>query len=241
MLSKISNYLSIGAIISALVLPGIPAFAQDAADDDTLEEFALEEVIVTAQRREAELQSVPIAISAFTETELDRRQIVSTLDLIRNVPNLVGSNNVGLSSATSLFLRGVGQDESISSQDPAVGTYVDGVYVARQIANNAYLYDIERIEVLRGPQGTLFGRNTSGGAINIITRKPSENVEGEFEGSYGSFESYSLKGRFNAPLSDKVYLNGSIFTAQMDKGYQRNVTLGTRTYEIGRASCRERV
>ena len=90
-----------------------------AQDDDAL---ALEEVIVTAERREGNLQEIPISASAFTADEIERRQIDTTLDVIRNVPNLVGSNNVGLASATSLFMRGVGQDESLSTQDPAVGT-----------------------------------------------------------------------------------------------------------------------
>ena len=159
-----SRYLS-AAMCLAIAMSGSPALAQDDNDDG-----GLEEIIVTAERREASLQTVAVSVSAFTDAEIERRQIDTTLDVIRNVPNLVGSNNVGLSSATSLFMRGVGQDESLSTQDPAVGTYVDGVYIARQISNNSYLYDIERIEVLRGPQGTLYGRNTSGGAIKIITR-----------------------------------------------------------------------
>ena len=225
--------LSTGAMCTALMVSGIPVLAQDA--DKAL---ALEEVVVTAERKSENQQIVPISISAFSENEMDRRQIYTTLDVIRNVPNLVGSNNVGLSSATSLFMRGVGQDESISSQDPAVGTYVDGVYIARQISNNAYLYDIERIEVLRGPQGTLYGRNTSGGAISIITRKPGEDFEGAIETSVGSYDSYSVKGRLNVPLSDTVFLNASAFTDQRDEGFQKNITLDNRTFDAGSSGVR---
>ncbi len=208
------------------------------AQEDAESQVALEEVIVTAERRTGSLQSVPIAISAFTASEMERRQVDSTLDVIRNVPNLVGSNNVGLSSATSLFLRGIGQDESLSTQDPAVGTYVDGVYIARQISNNSFLYDIERIEVLRGPQGTLYGRNTSGGAISVITRKPHEEFGGEVEFSVGNFDSYSIKGRVNVPLSDKTFLNLSAFTNERDEGFQENITLDTTTYDASSSGFR---
>ena len=233
MITKSLGFLLTGATFAAMALSSLPALAQDAVDAG-----ALEEIIVTARKREESLQTVPIAVSAFTENEMDRRQMNTTIDIIRNVPNLVGSNNVGLSSATSLFLRGVGQDESISSQDPAVGTYVDGVYIARQISNNSFLYDIERVEVLRGPQGTLFGRNTSGGAINIITRKPHEEFAGEVEASYGSYDSYAFKGRVNVPLSDKVFFNVSAFTAQRDEGFQENITLGTEPYDAGTSGVR---
>src|SRR6185295_4234835 len=139
---------------------------------------ALEEILVTAERVSESLQTVPVSVTAFSSSELAGKQIVNTLDLVRQVPNLSGSNNVGLGTATSFFLRGVGQDESISTSDPAVGTYIDGVYIARQIANNTLLYDVDRIEVLRGPQGTLYGRNTSGGAVKIITKKPGADFGG---------------------------------------------------------------
>ena len=159
----------------------------------------LDEVVVTAQRTTERLQDVPIAVSALSSAQLEERQIVTTNDLGRSVPNLVASNNVGLSTASAFFLRGVGQDESIATSDPAVGTYVDGVYISRQVANNAYLYDIERIEVLRGPQGTLYGRNTSGGAISIITRKPGPDLRGSLGGSYGNYGRYDVKGSDQRP------------------------------------------
>ena len=235
--TKISRYLSAGAVCATLAMFNFPAFAQG-TDDAAVDDGSLEEIVVTARRREESLQSVPVSVSAFTEGEMERRQINTTLDVIRSVPNLVGSNNVGLSSATSLFMRGVGQDESLSTQDPAVGTYVDGVYIARQISNNAYLYDIERIEVLRGPQGTLYGRNTSGGAIKIITRKPGDEFESEIEAGVGSYESYLIKGRVNAPLSDNTAINISAFTAQRDEGFQDNVTLGTKTFDAGSTGVR---
>jgi iron complex outermembrane receptor protein len=237
MTTKISSYLSAGAICAALAVFSAPALAQE-ADEAAIDDGTLEEITVTARRREESLQTVPVSVSAFTEGEIERRQINSTLDVIRNVPNLVGSNNVGLSSATSLFIRGIGQDESLSTTDPAVGTYVDGVYIARQISNNAYLYDIERIEVLRGPQGALFGRNTSGGAIQIITRKPGDEFKAEFEASIGDYDSYAVKGRINAPLSDTVALNLAAFTAQRDEGFQKNVTLGTETFDADSSGAR---
>ena len=160
LLRKVSSLTA--ATFVALVLQSTSVFAQ------------LEEVVVTAERRQASVQDVPIAVSAYSAETVAKLQIDDTLDLINVVPNLFGGNNTGLGTANMYYLRAQGNDESIATFDPPVGTYVDDVYVTRQNANNFSMFDVERIEVLRGPQGTLFGRNTTGGAINIIMRKPSE-------------------------------------------------------------------
>ena len=191
---------------------------------NTGNELVLAEVTVTAQRTSASLQDVPISVTALSAEDIDRQQINNTLDVISKVPNLVGSNNVGLGSATSFFLRGVGQDESLATSDPAIGTYVDGVYIARQINNNAFLYDMDRIEVLRGPQGTLYGRNTSGGAVKVITRKPEDELKGYVDLAYGDYDAYTGRAMINAPISDTLSLRLNGFVLGQDEGYITNLT-----------------
>mgnify|MGYP003328293987 CR=1 FL=1 len=141
----------------------------------------VEEIVVTAQKRSESLQEVPISIQVFSSDDIERLAVTNTIDLVRNVPGMVGVTNVGLPQAAAYFIRGIGQDESVSTLDPAVGTFVDGVFLSRQIANNSRLYDIESVEVLKGPQGTLYGRSTTGGAVRIITKKPTEETEGWFD------------------------------------------------------------
>ncbi|MFZ9968011.1 MAG: TonB-dependent receptor plug domain-containing protein, partial [Steroidobacteraceae bacterium] len=138
----------------------------------------LEEIVVTAERREASVQDVPIAVSAYGEQLMEDLQLEDTIDLINVVPNLFGGNNTGLGTANMYYLRAQGNDESIATFDPPVGTYVDDIYITRQNANNFSLFDVERIEVLRGPQGTLYGRNTTGGAISLVMRKPGDTLGG---------------------------------------------------------------
>jgi iron complex outermembrane receptor protein len=183
------------------------------------------DIIVTAQRREQSLQKVPLAVTAFGTVDLAQRQIRDTIDLIRFIPNLVGNNNVGLGSSNTYYIRGIGNTESIATQDVPVGTYVDDIFVARQNANNFGLFDVERIEVLRGPQGTLFGRNTTGGAINVILRKPSNHVTGYVEGTYGSFNRRELRGSIDLPANQKVLTKLSAFYRK-DDGYVRQLSTG---------------
>ncbi len=133
---------------------------------------SLEEVVVTAQRREENLQDVPGAVSALSELELDRKQIGNVLDLQSSIPNISIAQNTGTPSGARIYLRGIGEDESRATVEPAISMYVDGVFVGRQIGSLFDLLDVERVEVLRGPQGTLYGRNTNGGAIKIISKKP---------------------------------------------------------------------
>lgn len=137
---------------------------------------SLEEVIVTAQRREESLQDVPGAVSALTELDLERKQIGNVLDLQSSIPNISISQNTGTPSGARIYVRGIGEDESRATVEPAVSMYVDGVFIGRQIGSLFDLLDIERIEVLRGPQGTLYGRNTNGGAIKIISKKPDTSA-----------------------------------------------------------------
>ena len=154
-----------GAVAAtALALPqNISAQAQPAA---------LEEVVVTAQRREESLQDVPGAVSALSELDLDRKQVGNVLDLQSSIPNISIAQNTGTPSGARIYLRGIGEDESRATVEPAIAMYVDGVFIGRQIGSLFDLLDIERVEVLRGPQGTLYGRNSNGGAIKLISKKP---------------------------------------------------------------------
>ena len=140
------------------------------------------EIIVT-QRRSG-VQNVPIMISAFSSAQLQSQGVANTLELGRFVPNLVSMNNTGIGSANAFYLRGLGNTETIPTFDPPVGTYVDDIYLSRQNANNINLFDVERVEVLRGPQGTLFGRNTTGGAVNVILKQPGDEFGGFAEIGY---------------------------------------------------------
>ena len=187
----------------------------------------LGDIIVTAQRRAQNVQDVPIAVSAFDTTELARRQITRTLDIVQYVPNMEGHNNTTVGTANTYSLRALNNTESIPTFDPPVGTYVDDIYISRQGANNISFFDVERVEVLRGPQGTLFGRNTTGGAINIIVRKPGDELKGYAEVGYGKYDRKQARASIDIPLSDKILTKFSGYYAK-DDGYVRNLTTGQK-------------
>jgi len=216
-MTKSIQFSVVAAVVICLSSFSFQSYAQDAG--------GLEEIVVTAQKRSESMQDVPISIQVFSADEIERLNIRNTIDLVRNVPNMIGINNVGLPQAASYFLRGVGQDESISSLDPAVGTFVDGVYISRQIANNAKLYDVDSVEVLRGPQGTLYGRNTSGGAIRIITQKPHDHNEGFIDLAYGEYDTKEVTGKVNLAISDNLFLKVTAFYLDQSDGFLQNVTL----------------
>jgi iron complex outermembrane receptor protein len=210
-------------ILTAAALTAPASFAQSPPADDS--GGALEEVTVTAQRRAENVQDVPIAISAFSASELEKRNVQSPLELIQYVPNLNGNNNTGLGSANVYFLRGLGNTESIATFDPPVGTYVDDIYIARQNSNNFGLFDVERIEVLRGPQGTLFGRNTTGGAFNLLLRKPGDTLRGFAEAGFGAFGEVNARGSIDLPVNDRLSTQVAAYWRESD-GYINNLTTG---------------
>ena len=216
-MSKNIKFTVLAVVLTCLSSFSFQGYAQD--------ESGLEEIVVTAQKRSESMQDVPISIQVFSADTIERLNISNTIDLVRNVPNMIGINNVGLPQAASYFLRGVGQDESISSLDPAVGTFVDGVYISRQIANNTRLYDVERAEVLRGPQGTLYGRNTSGGAVRIITQKPHDHNEGFIDIAYGEYDTTEVTGKVNLVISDNIFAKFTAFRLDQSDGFLENVTL----------------
>jgi len=185
----------------------------------------LEEVVVTAQRREEKIQDVPIAISAFSEAQLQQLNVTQTLGLAKLIPNLLAFNNTGLGAANGYYLRGLGNTESIATFDPPVGTYIDDIFISRQNANNFSLLDMDRIEVLRGPQGTLFGRNTTGGAVNLIMKKPAKEFGGYAEAGFGQFGEVSGRASIDVPLSDTVLTKLSGYRTKND-GYVSNPVTG---------------
>jgi iron complex outermembrane receptor protein len=201
----------------------------------------LEEIVVTAQRREESLQNVPVAVSAFSADAIESRQIRSTIDLVRMVPNLVGHGNTGVSTANTYFLRGLGSTEQIALLDPSVSTYVDDIILPRQNANNYAMFEVERLEVLRGPQGTTFGRNATGGAINVITKKPGTEFKGSASVGYGSFGQVSGRASVDVPFSPTVLSKFSGFYVK-DDGWLNNLTNGEKLNSAlnygGRAALR---
>ena len=187
----------------------------------------LEEVVVTAQRRSEAIQDVPIAVTALTDAQLERLNVQETLDLVKLIPNTFGSNNTGLGTANVYSIRGLNNTESIATFDPPVGTYVDDVFIARQNANNFAFFDVERVEVLRGPQGTLFGRNTTGGAVNVILKKPQPEYGGFAEAGVGQFNERMFRLSADVPLSD-TFLTKISGYAIRDDGYVWNTVTGEK-------------
>jgi len=235
--------LLVGGALAALGMAS-GALAQDAAQDTAQNtaqrggsNIAVDEIVVTAQRRSESAQSVPIAISAFSADTLNNRGIATPLQLVAFVPNVFAANNTGLGSANAYYIRGLGNTETIATFDPPVGTYIDDIYMSRQNGNNFAFFDIDRIEVLRGPQGTLFGRNTTGGAINVIMKKPGDEIGGFVEGAYGAYDLKLVRGSIDLPLNDAVSVKVSGYYQDTD-GYVQNTTTGERANDSDMAGLR---
>jgi iron complex outermembrane receptor protein len=182
----------------------------------------LEEIIVTAQKRAESVQDVPIAITALDSAVLERNQIENIEDLTNFVPNLQFGN---FSSTATAAIRGIGYTNTTAGGDPGVALHLDGVYIARPIATAFRFWDLERMEVLRGPQGTLYGRNTTGGSINFITKRPTQDFGGAIDVAYGEFDHYQVRGVVNLPLSERTAARISAAVDQAD-GYQENAFPG---------------
>ena len=180
---------------------------------------ALEEIVVTARKREESLMETPISITAFSGEDLIDRNLTSIDQIGSQTPGLVFSNSAnisGSSNAAAVFIRGIGQSDYTLAVEPGVGIYIDDVYLPHSIGNVANVVDVERIEVLRGPQGTLFGRNTIGGAIRVITKKPHDEYEGDIEFATGSYDRIDVKGHVNIPLSDRLFVRVSGLSQDRD-------------------------
>lgn len=221
---RVSILRNCSEALTLALFAGSMGAAAPAAMAQRGERVSLDEIIVTAQRRQESLQQTPLSVSALSSETLEQRQVFDTLDIVFNAPNLTGNANIGQSTATTFFIRGVGTTENLATADTSVGLYVDDVYIARQAVNNFQLFDIERVEVLRGPQGTLYGRNTNGGAIKVVTKKPNDETEIEGRFTYGSFDRYEAKISGNAPLTDTLFVRGGVLVEQAD-GWKENITL----------------
>ncbi len=223
------NYLTASPVACALVcggllMPGSPALAQ-------LEpaQVAIEEIIVTARKRQESLQDTPISITAFTQETMEQANMVDLRDIGKYTPGMsFTSYGMGSSEAGAIFIRGIGQSDHMITTDPGVGLYVDGVYMGRNQGAALDLLELERVEVLRGPQGTLFGKNTIGGAVNVVSRKPVFENRGNVGVTVGD------GGRLNVELagelapSDNLAVKGSILRKNRD-GVGRQIFTGGET------------
>jgi iron complex outermembrane receptor protein len=209
-----------GALVAASAVSAVLAWSPAAHAQATVEE-----VVVTAQKRAENVQDVPIAISAFTANALQERAVGNVAQLSNLAPNVTldgGTPFSGSPSVLSAYVRGIGSDDFAFNIDPGVGIYVDGVYLARTVGANQDLLDVERIEILKGPQGTLFGRNTIGGAISIVTREPGDTFKFKGDVTTGSFNLMQARGSADLPLAEG--LSSSItFGIKSREGYVERI------------------
>src|SRR6185436_18743164 len=180
---------------------------QAAAQTATTEAEPLGEVIVTARRVQENQQDIPIAVTAFSGARLEERQIFNTTSLDQVVPNLQFANNAplaGNNSSSAVFIRGIGQTDPTSTVDPGVGLYVDDEYIGNAVGAAMPLMDVDSIQVLRGPQGTLFGRNTIGGAVLITSKEPGDDFGGEIRVGGGSDTLVEAFAALDTPFSETM-------------------------------------
>lgn len=214
---------------AAMVVPYSAAIAQEteapAATEERQEAYS-GEILVTAQRREERVQDIPVAITAFGGAQVEKLGILSLENIAPRVPSFYfGSFGA---ARPQLYIRGIGTRSFDPGSESSVGVFIDDVYAGRASGSFGSLRDIERIEVLRGPQGTLYGRNTIAGAINIISKGPTDYFTADAEAGISNYDGYSLFGAVGGPIAgDKLMFRIAGWTAERD-GYQTNLTTGTQ-------------
>ena len=228
------KYLSL-AIGCVLVAPALPAMSQEAASETGAKATQLQTVTVTARKREETLQDVPVAVTAFTSEALDKLNIQDIADLGPQVPNMTVYAARGSNTTLTAFIRGVGQADPLWGVDPGVGIYLDDVYIARPQGALLDVFDVERIEVLRGPQGTLYGKNTIGGAIKYISRGLPQETTGFASVTVGNYNQLDVKAALGGEIGGKDSgLRGRVSVASMNRD-----GFGTNTYTGQEVSDKE--
>src|SRR5690606_7555743 len=207
------------------------AAAQESYETPSSEPMAqtVDEIVVTARRREESLQDAPVAVTAFSAERLETTGAADITDLTRSTPSMTLQAARGANSTLISFIRGVGQQDPLWGFEPGVGLYVDDVYIARPQGAVLDIYDVERIEVLRGPQGSLYGRNTVGGAVKYVTSRLGQDPELTLRGAYGSYNQIDLMASGSMPLADNFRVGAAIASYQRD-GYGTNLNTGAEHY-----------
>jgi iron complex outermembrane recepter protein len=226
--------VALGALVAT------PSQAQDAAQPEAAEGG---DIVVTARRREETLMDVPIAITAFSGEALEARGALDITDIGNVTPNVTLENSRATNSTLTAFIRGVGQQDPVGGFEAGVGIYLDDVYLNRPQASVLDIYDVERIEVLRGPQGTLYGRNTIGGAVKYVTRRLSDDFSLRVRGTYGTDDMAEGTISLSAPIGDLVRVGGALarltrggFGTNLNNGldnYNKDVWAGRLSVEMG--------
>lgn len=212
--------------------PAVQQEAQPATDVPAADEATGNEIVVTATKREQTLQDVPVAVTVTTAQTIERAQIRDIRDLSTVVPSL-RVNTLQSSANTNFYIRGFGNGANNAGIEPSVGLFVDGVYRSRSASMISDLPDVQRIEVLRGPQSTLFGKNASAGVISLVTKKPQYKLGGNFEASYGNYNAVVAKGYITGPLGEHVAASLAGGYNRRD-GYVTDLGTNTRTNERNR-------
>lgn len=199
-------------LVATLVITSIlaiaPAWAADAvganaAVSANADAEGLQEIVVTAEKRAEPSQTVPISLAVFTGHDLEARDVQVLADVAKFTPSIIidqAASASGGNDSSSIYVRGLGQSDPSGFADPAVGLYLDGVYFGRSVGSMADMIDLDRVEILKGPQGTLFGKNTMGGAVSLFSAMPTNQFGGWAEASYGSFNEHDFKAMINLPL-----------------------------------------
>ncbi len=190
---------------------------------------ALEEIVVTARKREESLQETPIAVTAFSASDLEARSLDNLMDIGAYAPNVIMATAQGGSGGGNngqIYIRGIGQSDFLFTTDPGVGIYIDGVFHPRTLGAVMDLLDLERIEVLRGPQGTLFGKNTVGGAINVVSAKPTGELGGYAEATIGRYDRTDFRGSIDFAITESLFAKGA-FSYKNSDGWGKRLDFAT--------------
>jgi iron complex outermembrane recepter protein len=223
---------SIGALAAALCGPMV-VFATDDATDGN----ALQEVLVTAERRSESVQEIGVAVTAVSGAEIQALRIQQPLDLSAISPSLSTMN--AQTDITPLFLlRGIGLDDFNNNNSSGVGTYLDGVFASFPGFLTGALYDVDRVEILKGPQGTLYGKNTAGGAINIISRGPTDTPEGYVDVDFSRWETLDVTAAVSGPLTDSIKARFAATVTKQGEGYQTDLDTGEKFGKLDRGGAR---